>query len=105
MRAEQKNQGKGHVIFVAGPNLNDQSKGSFHAHAAGCRDATKYGFGKQHGGDDEGWTLRADDWRDVVEDIFYDQIIENDEEPDDYFGEVWFAPCCRREMLEGEKNG
>jgi hypothetical protein len=38
-------------VRVCGPNLRDQSQGTFHVHKDGCPDLRKYGPGKVFGGD------------------------------------------------------
>jgi hypothetical protein len=80
-------------VTVFGPNLYDQSKGQFHAHAADCGDCKHYGHGRKFGGE-SGWTIEAASKDDVVGEVYDDMIYANDREPlEDYRSEIHFAPC------------
>jgi hypothetical protein len=57
-------------VAICGPNLNDQTKGQFHVHAAGCADLKNYGPGKKMGGQDQGWVIDADTLADVALNVY-----------------------------------
>jgi len=70
-------------VVVLGPNLRDQSKGTFHVHAADCYDLGKYGPGRQYGGDVYPYAephIKDASVLEVVTQTYADQI---DEEPRD----------------------
>lgn len=62
--ATQENQMKVHIV---GPNLPDQSKGSFHVHQAGCADIAK--MVARHGPQD-GWETEVDSKIAVAVDVY-----------------------------------
>ena len=90
-------------VRVCGPNLRIQSKGTFHVHADGCADLTKYGPGRKYGGDTNGefeTTLVVETYRDVSEAIYADIIDEQDPEDgvdwaEAYISDFHFAPCTK----------
>jgi len=87
-------------VVIFGPNLRDQSKGTFHVHAKGCAHAKHYGPGKRFGGDDFGdYVFEADTTEDVVEDIYGDQLNETPgdraELINDWHSDFYFAPCVK----------
>lgn len=85
-------------VAVCGPNLNDQSKGQFDVHAAGCADLRGYGPGKRYGGEAP-WELEVTSRAAVAEEIYADQIAENAGEDEAGYiatclADFHFAPCC-----------
>jgi hypothetical protein len=88
-------------VRVCGPNLNDQSKGTFHVHADGCADLKKYGPYRKYSGEvngeaempvDDATVLRVVCW------TYADQINEQPEDEraqyvDNLVNDFWFAPC------------
>jgi hypothetical protein len=87
-------------ISIFGPNLNDQSKGQFHVHAAGCGDCKHYGRGKFGG--ETGWHIDAESQLDVCSEIYADHLsdyglstedAEGVEMLTDWLSDLWFAPC------------
>lgn len=85
-------------VTIIGPNLYDQSLGSFHVHAAGCRDITRdpkhYGYYESQGG--HNMDLDADSAEAVVEFVYGDQMAENPGSTvADYMPDFHFAPCCK----------
>lgn len=91
-------------VTICGPNLNDQTRGTFHVHAEGCGDLTKYGPGRKYGGEERGereMTVEADTRVDVVWAVYADHLEEGyDEDERDATAERWvsdfhFAPCVR----------
>jgi hypothetical protein len=86
-------------VRIVGPNLRDQTKGTFHVHADGCADLTKYGPGRRFGGDLAGereTLLDAASEIDVVEFVYADQLAENpDVEAEEWISDFHFAPCVR----------
>lgn len=91
-------------VRVCGPNLRDQSKGTFHVHRHDCADLKHYGPGGKYGGDMDGMNemLIVDaTTMSVVREVYADQIAENPDaeaEMDMYVNDFWFAPCCRDDM-------
>jgi hypothetical protein len=89
-------------VRVCGPNLRDQSQGTFHVHKDGCPDLRKYGPGKVFGGDLNGnreMLIKNASMFKVVTDVYADQIDEQpDDEVVDYLhflvGDFYWAPCC-----------
>lgn len=79
-------------VTVCGPNLRDQSKGTFHVHAAGCADL-KRGARKDIAYRD-GWTIDAETRVDVAEDVYDNGIMQEDETGADYLFDFYFFPCC-----------
>ena len=86
-------------VRVVGPNLRDDSKGTFHVHADGCKDLTKYGPGRRLGGDckgEEEMLLDVDTAVEVVEATYADQLSENpDVVASDWLYDFHFAPCVK----------
>jgi hypothetical protein len=85
-------------VTVHGPNLNDQTKGTFHVHTARCRD-NKVEVARN--GSVEPWTIDADNVDDVVEAVYSDQLDEtpSNREPDAfemYVADFHFAPCTSK---------
>ena len=79
-------------LAVIGPN--GVSDATFHVHADGCRDISRYGRLERE------WTFRASSVREAVEEMFSDFIgteetFTNGRETtwEDYVGEVRFFPC------------
>lgn len=61
-------------VTICGPNLMDQSKGSFHIHAAGCADLRR--GARREPEYENGWTIEANTKRTVVMAVYADQIGE-----------------------------
>jgi hypothetical protein len=95
-------------VRVCGPNLSSvaQKRATFHVHADGCRDLSKYGPYKVMGGDrpgDEETLLDVDSQLEAVHIVYSDQIDEavndirgqtRDDIASDYISDFWFASCC-----------
>jgi len=77
-------------VTVVGPNLFDQSKGSFHAHKAGCADLKR---DPNYRGQDLSYTFDADTRDEVGDEIYGDHIAEGSMEPGEGKYDVHFAPC------------
>lgn len=78
-------------VHVIGPNLSDQSKGSFHVHAAGCADVRRR-YRDEDGSDH---TIPVETRCDVAAYIYDNGIMEeNGDGPADYLFDFHFAPCC-----------
>lgn len=83
-------------VRIVGPNLLDQSKGSFHVHAANCSDLTRMAK-RDFAYRDE---LLNGGWYDVrsrceVAEIIYDNgIMQEGESGLDYLFDFYFFPCC-----------
>jgi hypothetical protein len=82
-------------VRVWGPNLRDQSKGSFHVHSADCRDNRNYGPRGRLGGEGTTGPEDYDSVQQLVEDYYSNQIAENpgDTWEDGYVQDFHFAPC------------
>lgn len=84
-------------LKIHGPNLQDQTKGDFVAHAADCKDNSKvkYLFGSDQEGQNAAWEIEADTVREVVEAVYEDFIFHNDKDPwMSFVSDIHFAPCC-----------
>lgn len=81
-------------VTIAGPNLRDQSKGSFHVHAAGCADIAKAAARDPEFRPGRAWTFDVVDRLEVSEAVYGDIIEENGDTPANYLGDFYFAPCC-----------
>lgn len=82
-------------VTIFGPNLNDQSKGTFHVHAADCADCRHYGPGRKYGGE-TGWTIEVGSQFDVVTDVYPPEDFNYDasaDEFDGYANDFHYAPC------------
>lgn len=85
----------GHVrVAIFGPNLHDESKGSFHVHAADCTDRANYGPAGRYGGEYGAWVLDAASKRDVVEHVYDAQLAEGSDY-ESCSDDIWFAPCLQ----------
>ena len=100
----------GSLVFIFGPNLNDQSQGQFHVHSATCSDSKHYGFGRKHGGDSYGLgfepamtgmfverPIHVDTLEDVVRYVYDNGIMgENPDTPwEDYLSDFHILPCVK----------
>lgn len=89
-------------VTIYGPNLADQAKGTFHVHAAECRDPAprELGYGHQA----EGWTIEVPSRWGATLEVYSDHIREAGDPSEahlrGYLDDLWFAPCCR-ELPEG----
>jgi DNA polymerase IIIc chi subunit len=82
-------------VTIHGPNLNDQSKGTFHVHTAACRDNRKEVV---YNGSELPWTIEAASVIEVVEAVYADQMAEHQPgekwaDPENYVSDFHFAPC------------
>jgi hypothetical protein len=89
-------------LKIFGPNLSDQSKGTFHVHKADCEHNKFYGPGRKYGGQFPMAepTVDLDNAYAVVEYCYSDQIDERmhdettrEDEIEDLLSDFWFAPC------------
>jgi hypothetical protein len=84
-------------VCIIGPNLIDQSKGSFHVHRDGCADIRRNPI---YRGEDTDWIVDVDSVQEAVEAVYMD-IIEEHEEGDGwdtweaYESDLHFCPCCK----------
>lgn len=91
------------LVNIIGPNLRDQSKGSFHVHAAGCADIAR----RYQGDDGAGIDIEVASRCDAAAYIYDNGIMEeNGDSPADYLFDFHFAPCCASlpENAPGPKN-
>lgn len=89
-------------LTIIGPNLADQSKGSFHVHAAGCADLKRGQYRNLYRGDTGTYHEDHDSIRSVVDSIYGPQSGGFYEESEttwaDYVSDFYFAPCCWRAL-------
>jgi len=83
-------------VTIHGPNLNDQSKGTFRVHTAACRDNK---WERRCNGSYDPWTLDLASRLDVCEAIYSDHMGEHGDDspyskPEAYLDDFHFAPCC-----------
>ena len=79
-------------VVIVGPNLQDQSKGSFHVHSEGCRDLHKavYRF------EEIDWVTEVSSVQEIVEAIYGDIIDENEDTTwEDYRSDIHILPCVK----------
>jgi len=74
-------------IVIAGPNLQDQSEGSFQVHKPGCRHLLFIGADL-----DELWEEDLKSQKEVVYAVYKDQIEEGCPY-ESAWGDIYFAPC------------
>lgn len=84
-------------VTICGPNLNDQSKGQFHVHAAGCSDLKRHAHREPEY--EHGWTIEAESRVDVATEVYADHMAEREpsdpwSKPEPYVSEFHFFPCC-----------
>jgi hypothetical protein len=79
-------------VVVCGPNLRDQSKGSFHVHAAGCADLTRSATREPEYAN--GWALTVGTRLDVAGEVYADMIDESGDDAASYVDDFHFFPCC-----------
>lgn len=83
-------------VVICGPNLRDQSKGTFHVHAAGCSDLKR--MARNEPEYRNGWKVAVNDVKSVIVDVYADQMREADEESqqdwESYVDDFHFFPCC-----------
>lgn len=77
-------------VTICGPNLNDQSKGTFHVHAEGCADLRRNA--RREPEYRNGWSLDAADRVEVC-DAVYDPDDFQCESGENLF-DFHFFPCC-----------
>jgi hypothetical protein len=85
-------------VHIYGPNLADQSRGSFEVHAAGCESRPSYLPGHDREGElDAAITFRAES-REHVAEYAYGDIIDEDPTTTaaDLVSDFHFAPCTER---------
>lgn len=84
-------------LYVVGPNLRDQSKGSFHVHDANCGDMQRMARR------DSAFAMELRDGRpvefktqvEVAEYVYDNGIMTDDETGEDYLFDFHFAPCVK----------
>jgi hypothetical protein len=79
-------------LTIHGPNLNDQSKGTFRVHAADCRDNRREVV---YNGSDSPYTGEFATVEDVAELMYGDHIAEGSTDLDAAVADFYFAPCVK----------
>ena len=77
-------------VLIAGPNLDDQSKGGFQIHKPGCQHLKKIGGYQDR-------IFEASDRESVIWEIYGEMIAEDPDNPSHYEQfkyDVFFSPCC-----------
>lgn len=83
-------------VAICGPNLIDQSRGSFHVHAAGCKDLEKQMYLDGLWGTDDPWEMEVESRLEVAAEVYVDIIAESDAETaETLLYDFHFAPCCK----------
>ena len=90
-------------VKIFGPNLNDQSKGTFHVHADGCAHEKFYGPGKKFGGEREAMPVKIASCFEASQFIYADHACDNNVEGspeyieylEDAISDFYFAPCTK----------
>jgi hypothetical protein len=92
-------------VAVIGPNLYDQTKGSFHVHAEDCGDIKHYGRHRKFGGDyDPKYdNIDAETYADVAIYVYDNGILDEmqydgttfEEAVNECLTDFWFAPCVK----------
>ena len=81
------------LVTIHGPNLRDQSKGTFHVHTAECRDNARE---VAHNYSEMPITIELASVIAVVDYIYSDVIRENPESTvDEYVSDFAFYPCTK----------
>lgn len=75
-------------ITIFGPNLRDQSKGTFVVHATGCADCGKLSREQQY-------TVEASTYEAIADDIYSDMIAEGSMTTNDAMQDIHFSPCVK----------
>lgn len=86
----RRNEGKTYKLFIAGPNLRDQTKGTFHVHAAYCADIRRQLRSEPEYAN--GWTVEVKTQTEVCDDIYPPDDFEC--ESGQYLYDIHFFPCC-----------
>lgn len=79
-------------VVIVGPNLSDQSKGSFHVHAEGCADLRRNHNLRY---EDHGHVIDATSLCHVAESVYDNGIMQDDETGLDYLSDFHIAPCVQ----------
>lgn len=80
-------------VTICGPNLRDQSKGTFHVHAEGCADLARHASREPEYRN--GWTVDAESRKDIVTAIYDPSDFQYDADTEwrDY-DDMYLFPCC-----------
>lgn len=85
-------------LIVVGPNLPNEARATFHVHAEGCADLRRGWLGRIHARELQhapAYVVEYPSLVAVVEDVYQDQLAEQDEpiDPAAWLSEFHFAPC------------
>lgn len=89
-------------VTICGPNLNDQSKGQFHIHAADCAHLVR--LASREPEYRYGWTIVAETRDEVGDEIYADMIEEGSMEPGEGASDCHFFPCCDALLTTDERD-
>jgi len=78
-------------VMIAGPNLRDQSKGTFHVHAVGCADIRRMMAREPEYAN--GWEIDANTVIDICDAVYPPGEFEC--ESGEYLYDFHFFPCCK----------
>lgn len=79
------------AVTICGPNLRDQSKGTYHVHAAGCADLKKHA--RREPAYRDGWTIEAASLAEVSDAVYPPEDFGS--EPGEYAFDFHVFPCVR----------
>lgn len=77
-----------HAIVICGPNLRDQSRGSFHVHAAGCADLKR----SKEPAYRDGWEITVASRIEASDEVYPPEEFGG--ESGDNLHDLHFFPCC-----------
>jgi hypothetical protein len=78
-------------VTIIGPNLRDQSKGTFHVHAEGCADIAR--SARRDPAFRDGWTIEAASATEVSDAVYPPEDFGG--ESGDNVSDFHFAPCAK----------
>jgi hypothetical protein len=82
-------------VAIIGPNLRDQSKGSFVVHAKECRDLAKLARSEPMARGENPLVFTAESRVEIAEAIYDNGIMEDGETGADYLHDFHFCPCVK----------
>lgn len=77
-------------VTIIGPNLRDQSKGTFHVHAAGCADLKRLAHREPEAAEYP-LTFEAESLTEVCDEVYPPEDFEY--ESGEYLFDFYIAPC------------
>lgn len=82
-------------VICIGPNLPDQTRGSFHVHAVGCADIDR-SYRSREFDTDKTNVIEVNTLEELVEYVYADQLREEeDATASDYANDFYVFPCVK----------